>query len=121
MRSARRGGDTLQVEVSGISPHGIWLFLGDREAFLSFRYFPWFREASVAGVLHVERPHPDHLYWPKLDIDLSVESILNPKRFPLVSRERPGPGPKERSKAGPAKHKTTADGRKPGRKRRASG
>lgn len=89
MKSAPRGDDTSQVEVSGISRHGIWLFLGDREAFLPFEQFPWFREAPVAGVLHVERPSRDHLYWPDLDIDLSVESILDPARFPLISRERP--------------------------------
>jgi hypothetical protein len=89
MKSVPRGDDTSPVEVSGISPHGIWLFLGDREAFLPFTDFPWFREASVADVLHVERPQPHHLYWPALDIDLAVESILNPERFPLISRERP--------------------------------
>ena len=65
------------------------LALGDREVFLPFVDFPWFRDASVADVLHVERPQPHHLYWPKLDIDLSVEAILNPERFPLISRERP--------------------------------
>jgi hypothetical protein len=89
MKSASRGDDTSQVEVSGISTHGIWLYLGDRELFLPFRDFPWFRNASVAGVLHVERPQPNHLYWPDLDIDLDVESILDPNRFPLISRERP--------------------------------
>ena len=89
MKSAPRGDDTSQVEVSGISPHGIWLFLGDREVFLPFEDFPWFRDAPVAGVLHVERPQPHHLYWPDLDIDVAVESILNPGRFPLLSRERP--------------------------------
>lgn len=89
MKSAPRGDDTSQVEVSGISPHGVWLFLGDREVFLSFDDFPWFREAPVADVLHVERPRPDHLYWPDLDIDLTVDSILNPERYPLISRERP--------------------------------
>jgi hypothetical protein len=86
MKSAPRGDDTSQVEVSGISPHGIWLFLGDREVFADF---PWFRDAPVAGVLHVERPQPHHLYWPDLDVDLAVESILNPEQFPLISRERP--------------------------------
>ena len=91
MKSASRGDDTSQVEVSGISAHGVWLFLGDREVFLPFKDFPWFREAPVAGVLHVERPQPNHLYWPDLDIDVTVESILHPKRFPLVSRERPNP------------------------------
>ena len=89
MKSAPRGDAVSQVEVSGISPHGIWLFLGDREMFLPFEDFPWFRDAPVAGVLHVERPQPHHLYWPDLDIDLAVESILNPERFPLLSRVRP--------------------------------
>ena len=89
MKSSLRGDDTSQVEVSGISPHGIWLLLGDREMFLAFVDFPWFRDASVAGVLHVERPQPHHLYWPDLDVDLAVESILNPQRYPLLSRERP--------------------------------
>jgi hypothetical protein len=27
-----------------------------------------------------------HLYWPDLDIDLAVESIRHPEKFPLVSR-----------------------------------
>ena len=79
----------FQAKVSGVSPHGVWLFLGDREAFLPFAEFPWFRDAPVAGVLHVERPQAHHLYWPDLDVDLDVESILNPERFPLISRERP--------------------------------
>jgi hypothetical protein len=101
MKSAPRGDDTSQVEVSGISPHGIWLYLGDRELFLSFKDFPWFRDASVAGVLHVERPQPHHLYWSDLDIDLSIDSILHPRRFPLMSRERPAPARSTKIKSSP--------------------
>lgn len=89
MKSVPRGDDTSPVEVSGISPHGIWLFLGDREVFLPFKDFPWFRDARVAAVLHVERPEPHHLYWPDLDVDVEVESIMNPERYPMISRERP--------------------------------
>ena len=91
MKSAPRGDDTSHVEVSAISSHGVWLLLGKREVFLPFKEFPWFREAPVAGVLHVERPQPHHLYWPSLDIDLDVKSIQDPKKFRLVSRERPKP------------------------------
>lgn len=89
MKSAPRGDDTSSVEVSGISAHGVWLLVGDQELFLAFKEFPWFRDAAVGDVLHVERPQPHHLHWPALDIDLAVDSILDPKRFPLVSRERP--------------------------------
>jgi hypothetical protein len=34
----------------------------------------------------VAHPSPNHLYWPKLDIDLSVESMRHPERFPLASQ-----------------------------------
>ena len=88
MRSVQRGKHTSVVEVSNISPHGFWLLLRDREVFLPFAKFPWFREAPVAKLVRVELPSPDHLYWPELDVDLAVESIEHPERFPLVSKIR---------------------------------
>jgi hypothetical protein len=86
MKSVARGTATSNVEVTNISPNGVWLLIEDREFFLSFSDFPWFRHAQVAQVLEVERPSADHLYWPALDIDLSIESIEHPDRFPLISR-----------------------------------
>jgi hypothetical protein len=56
---------------------------------MPFKLFPWFKDAPVAHVVNVELPHPTHLYWPDLDVDLSVESIEFPERFPLLSRVRP--------------------------------
>ena len=88
MKSEELGARTSQVEVANISKQGFWLLLGDRELFLSFKDFPWFENAAVAKILRVEWPHADHLYWPELDIDLSVESIEHPDRFPLVSVAR---------------------------------
>ena len=34
----------------------------------------------------IEWPTPDHLYWPLLDVDLSLASIRNPSQFPLQSK-----------------------------------
>jgi hypothetical protein len=73
------------VEVTNISKHGFWLYLGDRELFLPFEEFPWFERAPVGAILDVERPQPHHLYWPALDVDLAVESIEHPDRYPLKS------------------------------------
>jgi hypothetical protein len=86
MKSAPLGENTSAVEVSNISPHGFWLLLGDEELFVPFAEFPWFREATVGQIGHVERPSEHHLYWPDLDVDLAVASIRNPKAFPLVSK-----------------------------------
>ena len=73
------------AEVTHISHHGIWLLLGEREILLSHDEFPWFKDASVSAVLNVKLPHPHHLHGPELDIDLAVESIEHPERFPLVA------------------------------------
>ncbi len=86
MKSAALGKNTSPVEVSNISPHGFWLLLGDEELFVPFSEFPWFREANVRQISHVELPTTHHLYWPELDVDLAVDSIRNPKAFPLVSK-----------------------------------
>ncbi|MDX6528746.1 MAG: hypothetical protein QOH41_1036 [Blastocatellia bacterium] len=86
MKSETLGTDTLEVEVSHISKHGVWLLIGKKELFLSFLNCPWFRDASVAAIQNVELLSERHLYWPDLDIDLAVESIEHPKRFPLVAK-----------------------------------
>jgi hypothetical protein len=80
------GADTLEVEVTNVSKHGFWLLLGAEELFVPFAEFPWFKDASIGKLLRVERPQAHHLYWPDLDIDLAVDSIRHPERFPLVSR-----------------------------------
>ncbi|MEX2016276.1 MAG: DUF2442 domain-containing protein [Candidatus Hydrogenedentales bacterium] len=77
------GTTTLDVEVTNISRHGFWILLDDRELFLPFDEFPWFRHATVNAITSVQRPQPQHLYWPELDVDLEVESIEHPERYPL--------------------------------------
>jgi hypothetical protein len=62
------------------------MFVHERELFVSFKDFPWFRDASVRQITHVELPSPHHLYWPDLDIDLAVESIEFPAKYPLISK-----------------------------------
>ena len=89
MKSAQRGRRTSAVEVTNVSRHGFWVLLGEQELFLAFEKFPWFRDASIAKLVRVQRLSPDHLYWPDLDVDLAVESIEHPERFPLVSKVQP--------------------------------
>jgi hypothetical protein len=81
------GTATSEVEVTNISQHGFWLLLDDRELFLAFDEYPWFRRAAVEQILRLERPQADHLRWPELDIDLSVEAIEHPERYPLKSKQ----------------------------------
>ncbi len=80
------GTATSAVEVTHVSRHGFWLLLQGEELLVPFAEFPWFEQATIAQLLEVEWPSEDHLYWPTLDVDLSVESIRNPRAFPLVSK-----------------------------------
>jgi len=75
--------------VANVTRQGFWLLVGQRELFVAFRDFPWFKDASIGQITNVELPSPHHLYWPELDVDLAVESIEHPERYPLVSQARP--------------------------------
>ncbi|WHZ14413.1 MAG: hypothetical protein OJF52_001251 [Nitrospira sp.] len=99
MKSATLGKNISEAEVTNISRHGFWLFVADEELFVAFKEFPWFKDASVAELINVQWPQPHHLYWPDLDVDLAVESIRHPKKFPLVSKtSRPARNSNRRAK-----------------------
>ena len=83
MSSLAHGKNTLPVEVTNISTHGIWLLAHHNELFMSYEDFPWFKDQPVKNILNVEEPTPGHFYWPELDIDLTEEIIEHPERFPL--------------------------------------
>ena len=86
MKSDAGGKITLEAEVTQIDKQGIWLLIGEKESFLPFDKFPWFKDASVGTIHNVELLNNNHLYWPDLDIDLPVESIEHPERYPLVAK-----------------------------------
>ena len=80
------GASTSGVEVTHVSQHGFWLLLKDEELLVPFSEFPWFKDVTIDQLSKVELPSENHLYWPQLDIDICVDSIRNPKAFPLVSK-----------------------------------
>jgi hypothetical protein len=77
------GTTTFSAEVTNVSGDCVCMLIDDEELTFPYSEFPWFKAATILQVLNVLRPTPDHLYWPDLDIDLSVDSIRHPERFPL--------------------------------------
>lgn len=86
MKSSAHGVGTSKAEVTNISSHGIWLLVGDEELFLSYQDFPWFLDRPVKAIINVEEPSSGHFYWPELDVDLSIEIIRDPAKYPLKSK-----------------------------------
>ena len=85
MKSSTLGADTSLAEVTNIDTHGIWVLVSDKEYFLPHEDFPWFKKAKVEDILNVELLHGVHLYWPVLDVDLTLDSLENPGKYPLVA------------------------------------
>jgi hypothetical protein len=85
MSSLAHGTDTSAVEVTNISSHGVWLLTQDKELFMSYEDFPWFKDQPVKSIFNVQEPSPGHFYWPDIDVDLGLETIEHPERFPLKS------------------------------------
>jgi len=81
-----RGKNTSTVEVTNISAHGIWLLTDDKELFMPYDEFPWFKNATIAQVTNVEEPQKGHFYWPDLDVDLTVDIIEHPEKYPLKAK-----------------------------------
>jgi hypothetical protein len=77
---------TSTAEVTNISQHGFWVLVDGHEYFLPFDEFPWFKRAPVEAILRIERLTAEHLHWPGLDVDLSLDSIAHPGRYPLTSK-----------------------------------
>jgi len=80
------GRSILEVEVTNISNHGLWILTQNKELFLSYEDFPWFKNKTIDNIAKVESFDQGHLYWEDLDIDLSLEMIEHPERFPLRAK-----------------------------------
>ena len=77
---------TSQAEVQDVSRFGLWLYVNEREYFLPYEKYPWFKDAKVSEVYNLRFLHGHHLHWPDLDVDLELESLEHPEKYPLTYR-----------------------------------
>lgn len=87
MKSEQAGIDTSEsqnkAQVLNVSPHGLWILVQGKEYFLDFDLFPWFKKAEIEQIFRVSLLHETHLFWEDLDVDLHIDSIENPRDYPL--------------------------------------
>jgi hypothetical protein len=95
MKLSKRG-KTISVSVENITPFGIWLFVKGKEYFLSYKDYPYFRQQVLSAIQDVQLLHGYHLCWPQLDVDLEIDNLENPEKYPLQYR---APA-RQRSKSG---------------------
>ena len=71
----------METEVTNISSHGLWILSNDKEFFLSYENFPWFKDKTINDITKVETFGQGHLYWENLDVDLTK----NPANENIIS------------------------------------
>jgi hypothetical protein len=82
MKSLKHGKD-ISVSVENITPFGIWLYVKEKEYFLSYKDYPYFKDQTLNSIQNVQLLHGYHLYWPELDVDLEIDNLENPEKYPL--------------------------------------
>ncbi len=85
MKSLKNGKDT-SVSVENITSFGIWLYIKGKEYFLNYDEFPYFKDQTVKSIQNVKLHHGFHLQWPDLDVDLEIDNLENPEKYPLKSK-----------------------------------
>ena len=65
----------------GTLPEEIAILVNGKEYFLRYTDFPWFEYCSALELRDMTADRWG-VYWNALDIDLSIESLENPERFP---------------------------------------
>lgn len=82
MKSLKRGKSIL-VSIENITPFGIWIFVKEKEYFLSYADYPYFKDQTINSIQNVQLLHGYHLFWPELDVDLEIDNLENPEKYPL--------------------------------------
>lgn len=77
------GADTSRIstQVTNIERDGFWLLVGDEEFFVAFEDYSDFRNATVAQIHNLEQRF-DGFHWPDLDVDIELDALRHPDRFP---------------------------------------
>ena len=74
------------VNVLMINDKGIMLSVKGNDYFISFNRIPWLKSASIMDALNVKMSGRNAIEWPTLDIDLEIDSLKHPERYPLIMK-----------------------------------
>ena len=80
-------GKNISVSVENITPFGIWIYISGKEYFLDYEHYPFFKDESLRKVNNIRLSHGYHLYWPDLDVDLEIDNLEHPEKYPLIAKK----------------------------------
>ena len=76
--------NAISASVLMINNQGIMISVEGNDYFLSYNRVPWMKDATVRNILNIKMSGTNAIEWPDLDIDLEIDSLKHPERYPLV-------------------------------------
>jgi len=81
-----KDGQNTSVKVHAIVANGITIEVLGSTYFLPYNSNPWFKNAKVSDVFNVEMLGNMGIRWENLDVDLAIDSLKYPERYPLIAK-----------------------------------
>ena len=81
--------ENTSVSVLMINAQGIMLSVQGNDFFISYNRMPWLRDARISDVLNVRMSGRSAIEWETLGVDLEIESLKHPERYPLIMKRNP--------------------------------
>ena len=72
-----------ETVITNIEKDGFLLLTSEGEYFVSFGDYPDFQNATIAQI-HNFRESYDGIHWPDLDIDIELDALKNPEKYPNI-------------------------------------
>lgn len=82
--TSRNNTNSTSADVLMINDRGLMISVQGQDYFLSYNRVPWMKDATISEVLDVRMSGKNAIEWPKLDVDLEIDSLKHPERYPLI-------------------------------------
>jgi len=79
-------GINTSVKVHAIVSNGITVEAFGNIYFLPYTSNPWFENAKISDVFNIQPVGNIGIRWDTLDVDLAIESLKYPDKYPLVMK-----------------------------------
>ena len=87
----KQNSENISVRVRSIMPDGIFISVGENDYYLSYDRLPWFKNATVSDIFDVKMCCGQAgIRWEALDVDLEIDSLKYPERYPLTMKRYAG-------------------------------
>jgi hypothetical protein len=72
----------VKSQITSIEKDSFWLLTDAGEFFVSFEQYPAFKRATIRQIFNF-REHFGDFHWEELDIDIELDALKFPERYPL--------------------------------------